>query len=120
MSKQSDMGAKGEHFARSFLEKNGYEILHCNWRYKHLEADIIAKQGGFLVIVEVKTRKTDYFGEPEESVDQRKQNNLLGIANAYLGLKNMDLEVRFDIISIILKDENPRIHHIKEAFTVMD
>lgn len=121
MDKQNNIGAKGEDLARLFLEENGYKILECNWRHRHLEADIIAKNKDLLVIVEVKTRKTNYFGEPEESVDRRKQNNLMDVAEAYLYAKKLDLEVRFDIISIIINNfSSPRIHHIKEAFTVMD
>lgn len=120
MSLSPNIGYRGENLAQQFLKENGYDILECNWRYKHLEADVIARYNDLLVIVEVKTRKNNYFGEPEENVHQKKQKNLIDIANAYIELNNLDFEIRFDIISIILDEAETKIHHIKEAFSAMD
>ena len=116
---QKNIGAEGEHLAKLFLQENGYIIIETNWRYQHLEADIIAKEKNILVIVEVKARKNNYFGEPEENVHQKKQNNLITLANAYLELEKLDLEVRFDIISILFDDKHPKINHIQNAFSAM-
>jgi putative endonuclease len=119
MSIQNNIGAKGENLAKLFLEGIGFEILDCNWRHKHLEADIIAKEKNILVVVEVKTRTSNYFGEPEENVHQKKQDHLIEIANAYVETKNLEHEIRFDIVSVIIGNRKPTINHIRNAFSIM-
>ena len=116
MAEHNDTGIKGEELAATFLENNGYSILEKNWRFKNLEADIIATVGTLLVIAEVKTRKSNYFGEPETFVNKQKQKNLIKAAQEYIQRNQLDLEVRFDIISIILGDGQMKINHIERAF----
>jgi putative endonuclease len=116
MAEHNETGAKGEILAAKFLRSNGYEILETNWRFKNLEADIIACVGQILVIAEVKTRKGNYFGEPETFVNKQKQKNLIKAANEYVQKNNIELEVRFDIISIIIQSDTPIINHIEDAF----
>ncbi len=116
MAEHNETGTKGETLAIEFLKKKGYTILEKNWRFKHLEADIIATIDKTLVIAEVKTRKSNYFGEPETFVDRKKQKNLMSIANAYIHSNNLDLEVRFDVISIIIGNNDSKINHIEDAF----
>jgi len=77
MAEHNITGQKGEQMAAEFLEKNGYKILETNWRFMNLEADIIAEKSKILVIAEVKTRKSNYFGEPESFVTKQKQKNLI-------------------------------------------
>ena len=60
--KTIETGKNGEEQALVFLKNAGYSILHCNWRFKHLEIDIVAQHNNELIIVEVKTRATDFFG----------------------------------------------------------
>lgn len=115
MAEHNITGQKGEQMAAEFLEKQGYKILETNWRFLNLEADIIAEKSKTLVIAEVKTRKSNYFGEPESFVTKQKQKNLIKIANAYIERKQLDLEVRFDIISVVLNDQTS-IKHIEDAF----
>lgn len=115
MAEHNIKGKKGEEMAAEFLEKKGYTILETNWRFINLEADIIAKIDNTLVIAEVKTRKSNYFGEPESFVNKQKQKNLIKTANAYIERKQIDLEVRFDIVSVVLND-NASIKHIEDAF----
>ncbi len=115
MAEHNITGKKGEDMAADFLLSKGYEILETNWRFLHLEADIIAKIDKTLVIIEVKTRKSNYFGEPESFVTKQKQKNLIKAANEYIERKNLDLEVRFDIVSIVLND-NTAVKHIEDAF----
>ncbi len=120
MSTHNDLGNRGETLACTHLQKNGYRILARNWRHERAEIDIIAEDTDFLIIIEVKTRSTDYFGVPEEFVDARKQALLINAAEAYLEQSDTDKEVRFDIISIILDSSRPgyqRIHHIPDAFS---
>ena len=110
------VGDKGEALACEFLLANHYKVLHRNWRYKHLELDIIAEKDEFLVIVEVKTANSLEFGEPQELVTPLKQKHLLAAATAYMAQSLCNLEVRFDIIAIQLSDP-PQINHIPDAFS---
>ena len=116
MAKHIALGKKGEEIAKIFLEEKGYEILETNWRHDKDEIDIIALDSEELVIVEVKTRSTDFFGEPEESVGYFKENFLIRATEAYLEENNLDIDSRFDIISIIHTKNITKITHIEDAF----
>ncbi|MBQ4399060.1 MAG: YraN family protein [Bacteroidales bacterium] len=116
MAEHNDFGKLGEELAVDYLTGKGYEILERNWRNVHKEIDIIAKDGKFLVIVEVKTRQTDEYGEPDVAVTRKKQRMLIAAANAYITRKGLDMETRFDIISIVFRDGEPVIEHIEDAF----
>ena len=116
MAKHNELGKKGEDIAAQYLSEKGYEILERNWRNRHKEIDIIAKDGNELVIVEVKTRQNDEHGEPDLAVTLPKQTRLIDSANAYMFQNNLDINTRFDIISIVFKDERPVIDHIQDAF----
>ncbi|MBP7497008.1 MAG: YraN family protein [Bacteroidales bacterium] len=116
MAEHNELGEKGENAAIEFLLQNGYKILETNWTYGRKEIDIIAQDRDILVIIEVKTRQTDFFGEPEEFVSNQKQILLIKAANAYILLKKLNLEVRFDIISIVKNPDKTKINHIKDAF----
>src|SRR3972149_4059091 len=93
------MGRQGEDLAVEFLTEEGYEILERNWRFKHIEVDIIARDNDQLVIVEVKSRSGNTWGEPSTAVDIRKQRSLIFAAERYIFSRNIDLDVRFDIVS---------------------
>lgn len=114
MSKQQDSGNYGEQLAVDYLRNLDYEILAVNWRYKYWEVDIIAKNDDSLVFIEVKSRSNTCFGNPEDFVDLKKQNNLIQAAEAYLELTNYQGEIRFDIVSVYL--ETKIIELIKDAF----
>jgi putative endonuclease len=116
MAKHNELGKQGEEIAAQYLIEKGYEIVERNWRNKHKEIDIIAKDGKDLVIVEVKTRQTDEYGDPDIAVTRQKQRRLISAANAYLFQNKLDIDTRFDIISIIFKDDKPVIDHIEDAF----
>lgn len=116
MASHNDFGRLGEDLAVEYLTGKGYEILERNWRNRHKEIDIIAKDGEMLVIVEVKTRQSDAYGEPDVAVTRQKQRLLIYAANAYLFRNNLDVETRFDIISIVFKEGKPVIEHIQDAF----
>ena len=106
-------GKKGEQLAKDFLENQGYIIHELNWRFQHKEIDIIAEKNNEIVFVEVKSRKNSDFGEPEEAVTDKKQQLLIDAAEAYIQGKNIELEARFDVISIV----NNRVKaHIPYAF----
>lgn len=102
--------------AVNILLQKGYRILERNWRCGHLEVDIIAENNDFLVIVEVKTRKSATFGAPELFVDLQKQRHLILAAMRYSKFKNITKEIRFDIVSVINSPELQEVNHIENAF----
>jgi len=116
MAKHNETGKLGEEIALKHLKKGGYLILEINWRFNKYEIDIIAKEGDTLVVVEVKTRKSEAFGAPEVFVDRRKQRFLIKAINEYIKQKNMNNEVRFDIVSVIYDNGLEKTEHIKDAF----
>jgi len=116
MSYNQDFGNDGEQLAVDYLKKKSYEILETNWRFKHKEIDIIAKYNNFLIIIEVKTRSVNYLIEPYVAVDRKKQKDLIIAANAYVVKKDLDIEVQFDIISIVITPKESKIEHIEDAF----
>jgi len=102
--------------AVNLLLQKGYRILERNWRCGHLEVDIIAENDDFLVMVEVKTRKSTAFGSPEMFVDRQKQWHLIRAAIRYAKFKGVTKEIRFDIISVINSPKIQEIKHIENAF----
>lgn len=117
MIEPHELGKIGEDLAVAYLQDKGYQILERNWRSGHKEIDIIAlNDDDVLIIVEVKTRKSDDFGEPDIAVGITKQRMLVWAADAYVRYKNLDVDVRFDIISIVISDAEPEIEHIEDAF----
>ncbi|MCD4681458.1 MAG: YraN family protein [Bacteroidales bacterium] len=116
MSDHIEFGKNGEELAQAFLRNLGYDILELNWKFGKNEIDIIAAKDDLIVIVEVKTRKSNFFGEPEVSVTKSKQRILVRAANAFLRKNKISLETRFDVISIILTPHNHQIKHIEDAF----
>ncbi len=109
-------GQDGESLAGKHLLKEGYEILERNWRYKKYEIDIIAKKEQTIVFVEVKTRKSNTFGEPEIFVTRQKQGFIIAAANQYLKENSIELESRFDIIAIIQLNNTRTVKHLEAAF----
>ena len=119
MAEHNILGTKGEDLAKEFLIKNGYEILATNWHFRKVEVDIIATDGKEMVVVEVKTRTSNKFGEPEEFLSKQQQRNLVQAANAYSEISHNPLDIRFDIVSIIYNNAEHRIYHIKDAFSAV-
>ena len=116
MIEPHQLGKMGEDLAVDYLTNKGYQILERNWHSGHKEIDIVALIDDVLAIVEVKTRKSDDYGEPDIAVGLNKQRLLIWAADAYVRHKNLDVDVRFDIISIVFTDGEPQIEHIEDAF----
>jgi putative endonuclease len=116
MAEHNELGTLGEEIALKHLREKGYTIRETNWRFGKDEIDIIAEKDKFLVIVEVKTRRSSVFGEPEIFVNAAKQRFLVRSTQAYIERYNVNLEARFDIISIVLNNTTKRINHIEDAF----
>lgn len=113
------IGNSGEQIAAEYLANKGYAIIEKNWRFKHGEIDLIAENNNTIIFVEVKTRSTSYFGNPEIAVTPKKQKTIANTAQAYLDLNNLNKECRFDIVSIVLVNEHVKeLFHIEDAFFV--
>ena len=95
MAKRNETGKDGESVARAFLEKQGYKITHTNWHWHHYELDIVAVK---------------------DAVDAPKIRRIVAAADAYVRFFNLELPVRFDIITVIKKGEESEIDHIEDAF----
>ena len=119
MAGHVELGKRGEEIAAGYLKKQGYRIRETNWRFSRYEVDLIAEEKGVLVIAEVKTRTSNAVAEPETSVTREKQRHLIAAANAYLRLRNLRTEVRFDIIAIVVAGETHQLTHIPDAFYAM-
>jgi putative endonuclease len=116
MSTSYDLGKKGESLAAEYLAAKGFRILARNFRAGKAEIDILALDKKILVIAEVKTRTTHYFGEPQEWVTTAKQKLLVKAANTYVKYKAFNGEVRFDVVSVVIGENGTEIAHIPDAF----
>jgi len=116
MADHNELGKKGEQLAIAFLIKNEYKILEKNYRFQKAEVDIIAQKKDVLAVVEVKTRSTTYFGNPQDFVNPKKIKLLLSAIDNYVVEKDLDVEVRFDIIAIIHQKKETKIEHLEDAF----
>jgi putative endonuclease len=117
MKDKQSHGQWGEDMASGFLQKLGWTILERNWRYKHTEVDLIARDGKVLVFVEVKARSTAAFGRPEEMVGPAKKQALIAAAGDYLYRHFHEGEFRFDIIAVTgNRPETAQIRHFRDAF----
>jgi len=112
----NELGAIGEQLAVDYLFRNNYEILERNFRYAKAEIDIIAKIDDTLVIVEVKTRNSDFFGDPQDFITKTKVKLLVKAANEYLIANNIKLETRFDIIAVLKNKTIEQLQHFENAF----
>ena len=116
MAAHNELGTWGENVATDYLRSKGYTILERDWKSGHHDLDIIAKDGGTLVIIEVKTRRNRLFGNPEEAIDYKKRLSLLSAINHYVKSHHVKSSVRFDIISIVgTIGSTPEIDHIKDV-----
>ena len=108
------IGTTYEQVALKFLQKKGYEILETNFRCRFGEIDLIAKDGEYLVFVEVKFRSSKESGTPQEAVDYKKQRIISKVATFYCMKHNCydQIPCRFDVVAI-LKSE---IELIQDAF----
>lgn len=116
MAEHNELGKLGEELAIEFLRKNGYEILETNWTFQKAEIDIIAKKENILAIVEVKTRSSIEFGLPQDFVKPKKIQLLVKAVDAYVIEKDLDINVRFDIIAIHKEGKSFVIDHLIDAF----
>lgn len=122
MAQHNDLGQWGEQMAAEYLERKGWYIRHRDWQWQHKDLDIVAIDEDMttLLIVEVKTRATGVFGEPDEAVNLEKRNNLLKATAAYVRECRLEyLNVRYDTISVIGTPESlVSINHKENAINI--
>jgi putative endonuclease len=116
MAYHNELGKIGEQLAVDYLYRQGYTILERNFIYDKAEIDIIAKKEEQIVVVEVKTRNSDFFGDPQDFVTKGKIKLLVKAANEYLVSNELDLEVRFDVIAVLKNKHVEKLEHFKNAF----
>lgn len=116
MAIHNDLGNKGEELAVAYLIKKGYSILERNYRFRKSEIDIVAKKNEVLIAVEVKTRSSNYFGNPKDFINKKKIQLLIYGMDNYIHEHDLDIEVRFDIISVLKDQKEYSIEHIEDAF----
>ncbi len=117
MAEHNELGHRGEEEAQRYLEEKGYRIIEQNWRYRGYEIDIVAETDDWIVFVEVKTRSTDAYGNPEDFIDNRRINRLTRAGHHYLMKNKIDKDWRFDVIAILWGDGDTfSIKHFDDAF----
>ena len=116
MGEKHVLGKKGETIAKDYLLEKGYSVVEKNWRYLKAEIDLIAQKDNVIVFLEVKTRSSNKYGDPESFVSDKQQKMIINAANEYIIKNNIEREARFDIISIIISNNTEEIRHIEDAF----
>lgn len=121
--KRQAVGQRGEDMAVAFLQTQGYEVLERNWRCHSLgEIDVVARRGDWLVFVEVRARRTDAYGAPEESLTPTKRQRMIALANAYVEQLGWQGNYRIDFIALEM-DAHGRLtrrEHFENAITGWD
>lgn len=116
MVKHNEFGKVGEQIASDFLIENGYTITYRNYRYLKAEIDIIAIKGNDLAIIEVKSRSTNFIENIADTVTNKKKQLLVMAADYYVIANDLDVSVRFDIITIFKQEGKLKLEHLEDAF----
>lgn len=111
------LGAWGEKVAADHLKASGYELVDRNWRCRQGEIDLVVRKGQELVFVEVKTRRGQQAGMPEEGLTQRKSQKLVNLAKLYLAEHDLTADWRIDLVAVELDSSGKfvRCEHIPNA-----
>lgn len=106
-------GKLGEEIAKGYLENKGYKIIEQNYKTKYGEIDLLARKGKELIVVEVRTKRGEQFGSPEESLDWQKLRKLQFNAQSYVSKNRWPGPCRIDAVCIVLKPDQTveRIEH---------
>jgi putative endonuclease len=119
MSEHNELGKYGEQLAEAYLTKQGYQIKQRNWKYRKAELDLIAQKDEWIVVVEVKTRRLNAVERPQDAVTIGKQRRMVRAADAYIQEHEIDLECRFDVISVIVNGGKHELEHLEDAFQAL-
>jgi len=113
-------GKLGESLAVAHLQKMGYQIVAQNYRCLYGEVDVVARDGDTIVFIEVKSRKSEMFGAPQEAVGLEKQKKLSRVSLHYLQQKRLETcNARFDVIAVKMSPDGTRIDLIRNAFDLV-
>jgi len=117
---KNKLGKFGEEKAKEFLDSKGYVLITSNFRYDRAEVDLIFKdeKNKIVIFVEVKTRRNRKFGEPEESINKSKQNQIKKAAEGFISENDefMDYDLRIDTVSVFMDGKGITINHTENAF----
>ncbi len=116
MGNHNEFGKLGEEKAAALLQQKGYVIHARNYRYLKAEIDIIAQKSDILAVVEVKSRNTNFLETLSDSINPKKRRLLVMAADYFVNERNLDVEVRFDIITLLQKGSQLELEHIENAF----
>ncbi|MFY8005490.1 MAG: YraN family protein [Chitinophagaceae bacterium] len=117
MTHRKNIGNEGEKIAAAYLIEKGFTIEATNWKYKYWEIDIVASYNNKLHFVEVKTRSTDFFGQPEAGITNAKLNAMKKAAQAYWEQHAQWQQIQLDVIAIVLpKNAAPEISYFPDVF----
>ena len=116
MAEHNDLGKLGEQLAIEHLRSKGYQILETNYRFLKAEVDIIALREEILAVVEVKTRSTKVFGNPQDFIKSKQIERIVNAIDHYVQSKQLNVEVRFDVIAVIKSSNRLEIQHLESAY----
>lgn len=116
MAKHNELGKKGEEMAVDYLQRKGYQILERNYRFLKSEIDIIAQKEDTVCAIEVKTRSTADFGNPQDFVKPDQIQRLVLALDHYITTNDLEVEARFDIVAIVKNKLGTQIEHLEDAF----
>lgn len=110
-----EIGRSGEAVAKKYLQENGYSVVEANYKTRYAEIDIIVRDKGVLVFVEVRAKSGELFGTPEESITRKKIRTLIKNANAYVARKCYNKNYRIDVVCVVFCEDKKvkRISHYK-------
>ena len=116
MADHNELGRKGEEAAVKYLVSKGHRIVAQNWRFHGYEVDIISEDGAYIVFVEVKTRTSVLWGNPEDFVGKQRMRRMIQAAGIYLKANAIDKPARFDVVALVWNSKGMDIEHIEDAF----
>ncbi len=116
MAEHNLLGTKGEDLAVEYLKDKGHHVIERNWRFSGYEIDVISEDEEFIVFVEVKTRSSSHWGNPEDAIGKHRMRRMINGASNYLKLNSIDKPARFDIVAIVVSEGEKEIEHFEDAF----
>ena len=116
MAQHNELGKEGEEEAARYLKSKGYKINNRNWNFYGYEIDIVAENEEFIVFVEVKTRTTALYGNPEDFVSPSRMRRMVEAAHHYIIENDVEKAFRLDIIGVLWNGKRFSLEHIDDAF----